>query len=454
MEKISSSRIKKFMLGLYACLLCFSLSYSLLVCTSCSPVKKTIQVREGVIPEKGFDLIPKSEEIFYSQRVISDFEKDAKIIEDKISNKYLDELGKRIITRTRYRSLVDGYEWSFHIVDSGDINIFSLLGGRIYVSRDLINSAESESELASILAFEIGHVMARHLHQHLSQEAVVQGIIMPGEMIKGVSGLESLYQIFEAKDGVYHYFANLSYYSDEVGEADEYALNSLNDAGFNPRSLADIITRVFKDDRQRESALWLRRNPWDLERAKHLRALVGSFSPFLATEDNAIFLNLKAQLRALSPPPVKKEELSIPEYRAAQVVKVLGDAGWKDTGLDVSDGQEIYFKASGIISLQKGNPIAQCGPDGYDRKSIQQPLSDENIGALVGKIVQLISVEIDEETGEETRNEVVEYFFIGSENKVRMSMNGHLFLGINEDVVGDNSGEFEVMMYLRKITED
>ena len=79
---------------------------------------------------------------------------------------------------------------------------------------------------------------------------------------------------------------------------------------------------------------------------------------------------------------------------------VLAEQGWTDTGLDVVEGQDVYFKASGMISLQKGNPMAFCGPDGYDLKTVQQPLSDKNIGALIGKVVYLISVEIDEETGE------------------------------------------------------
>ena len=56
--------------------------------------------------------------------------------------------------------------------------------------------------------------------------------------------------------------------------------------------------------------------------------------------------------------------------------------------------------------------------------------------------------EIDEETGEEIRHEIIEKFYIGSADQVRMPISGRLFLGINENVVGDNSGEFEVIIYL------
>ena len=144
----------------------------------------------------------------------------------------------------------------------------------------------------------------------------------------------------------------------------------------------------------------------------------------------------------------KGERNSVLEWEEIYRITVLGNADWIDTGLEVKEDQEIYFRASKQISLQKGNPMAWCEPDGLDLKTMQQPLLDRNIGALIGKVVWLISIEIDEESGEVIRHEIVEKFYIGSVNKVRMPISGRLFLGINENVVGDNSGEYEVIIYL------
>ncbi|NIO48134.1 MAG: hypothetical protein GTN73_01650 [Candidatus Aminicenantes bacterium] len=144
----------------------------------------------------------------------------------------------------------------------------------------------------------------------------------------------------------------------------------------------------------------------------------------------------------------EQENSSNLEWKAVSRITVLGSVDWTDTGLEVKEDQEIYFSAQNQISLQRGNPMAWCGPDGMDRKTMQQPISDENIGALIGKVVWLISIEVDEETGEEMRHEIIEKFYIGSANQVRMPISGRLFLGINENVVGDNSGEFEVIIYL------
>lgn len=128
-------------------------------------------------------------------------------------------------------------------------------------------------------------------------------------------------------------------------------------------------------------------------------------------------------------------------------MSVMSQVRWTDTFFDVQEGQEIFFRASGQISLQRGNPIARCGPDGYGLQTVQQPLRDRNIGALIGRIVKLIAIEVDEETGEEKRIEEEEIFHIGAENRVRMPLSGRLFLGINEGVVEDNFGEFSVIFY-------
>jgi len=136
------------------------------------------------------------------------------------------------------------------------------------------------------------------------------------------------------------------------------------------------------------------------------------------------------------------------ETSSVRNVTVMSSEGWADAGTEVYEGEVLLFKAEGVISLQEGNPIAYCGPEGYDLQTVQQPMRDRNIGALIGKIVRLLSIEVDEETGEEIRHEQVEYFYIGKERKVTMPLTGHLYLGINETVYGDNSGAFRVTVFL------
>jgi len=129
-----------------------------------------------------------------------------------------------------------------------------------------------------------------------------------------------------------------------------------------------------------------------------------------------------------------------------RTVHVVGNAAWTDAGIDVVQGQELAFEAEGWLSLQKGNPQAECGPDGYDLRTVQQPLTERNLGALIGKVVVAVTVIKDEKTGEEKTEEVAELFFVGARNRVAMPTTGRLYLGINELIVGDNAGEFTVLV--------
>jgi hypothetical protein len=144
------------------------------------------------------------------------------------------------------------------------------------------------------------------------------------------------------------------------------------------------------------------------------------------------------------------QDAQVPGYEFIKRITVPGNVEWTDTGRDVEQGQAFYFKASGGISIQKGNPMAYCGPEGYNLKTGQQPLKENNIGACVGRVVQLLSVTKDKDTGEEVRNELVEYFYVGPESYVQVPLTGRLFLGINENVVADNSGEFIVLIYSKQ----
>ena len=56
-------------------------------------------------------------------------------------------------------------------------------------------------------------------------------------------------------------------------------------------------------------------------------------------------------------------------------VVVPGNAGWVDTGLDVGQGEEFTIRGTGEITLQKGNPSANCGPAGLDLMTVQQPIT-------------------------------------------------------------------------------
>ena len=113
--------------------------------------------------------------------------------------------------------------------------------------------------------------------------------------------------------------------------------------------------------------------------------------------------------------------------RERQVI-VSANAAWIDSGVDVRAGQTIYFEAQGRVRWGQNR---QDGPAG-ERNSPSnpnRPMGNRNAAALIGKIGN-------------------DMFFIGDETgPVRMRSAGRLYLGVNDDVLTDNSGNFRVVVY-------
>jgi hypothetical protein len=113
--------------------------------------------------------------------------------------------------------------------------------------------------------------------------------------------------------------------------------------------------------------------------------------------------------------------------REKQVI-VSADVAWNDAGIDVRAGQTVYFEAQGRVRWGRDR---QDGPAG-ERNSPSnpnRPMGNRNAAALIGKIGN-------------------DMFFIGDETgPVRLRTGGRLYLGVNDDVLTDNTGNFRVVVY-------
>ncbi|NTV81113.1 MAG: hypothetical protein HGA24_06785, partial [Candidatus Aminicenantes bacterium] len=83
----------------------------------------------------------------------------------------------------------------------------------------------------------------------------------------------------------------------------------------------------------------------------------------------------------LARPIPRTQDQVVPAPQTEQAVVVPAASGWVDTGIDVGPGEELVFRASGEISLQKGNPEAVCGPGGLDLVTVEQPVPQASLGA-------------------------------------------------------------------------
>jgi hypothetical protein len=121
------------------------------------------------------------------------------------------------------------------------------------------------------------------------------------------------------------------------------------------------------------------------------------------------------------------QEAGRPRGLREREVIVSGDVAWIDTRVDVRSGQSVYFNATGTVWWGPGR---KDGPEGEKNSphNPNRPMPNRPAAALIGKI------------GGDT-------FFIGNEQgPVRMRASGRLFLGVNDDMLKDNHGNFRVVV--------
>jgi hypothetical protein len=102
---------------------------------------------------------------------------------------------------------------------------------------------------------------------------------------------------------------------------------------------------------------------------------------------------------------------------------------WNDTGIDLRSGTEVYFEATGKV---RWGPDRQHGPggEGGNRYNAARPIPGRPGGALIGRV------------GDSSP------FFIGDERgPIQIRGSGRLYLGINDDFLQDNSGNWRVAIY-------
>ena len=112
-------------------------------------------------------------------------------------------------------------------------------------------------------------------------------------------------------------------------------------------------------------------------------------------------------------------------------VFVAANVPWTDTNIDVQAGQDIYFDASGDV---RWRPDRRDGPAGEQNSPMNpnRPIPNRPAGSLIGRVGAGST----------------DYFFIGANRApFRMRSSGRLFLGVNDDVLQDNSGAFRVVVY-------
>jgi beta-barrel assembly-enhancing protease len=132
-----------------------------------------------------------------------------------------------------------GIKYHFRMYDSGDINAFSITGGRVYVSRKLITAVKNEDELAGVLAHELGHLSMHQTAIDLTSAFKVRlGVTQVGDR---ADVFAKVHQYFSTPAKPYETDENEA--KNEI-VADHVAIYALVRAGYAPASFPSFLNDV------------------------------------------------------------------------------------------------------------------------------------------------------------------------------------------------------------------
>jgi metalloendopeptidase OMA1, mitochondrial len=227
-------------------------------------------------------LVSQGQELDLGQQSFTELKKTEKVSDDPAMNARVQRVGNRIAQAVGDQ--LPNAKWEFVLFDSKDANAFALPGGKVGVYTGLMKLAESDAELATVMGHEIGHVIARHGAERMSEAMVIAGVGALGAAVVdhkydaetrnlfllGYGGVTTLGRILP------HSRANES-------EADRMGAVFAARAGYDPRASISFWQKMMQQKQETKDGVkmpnLLSTHPSDAKRIADLQALMPEVLP-------------------------------------------------------------------------------------------------------------------------------------------------------------------------------
>ena len=244
----------------------------------------------------------------YSHQV----ESTSRLITDPLVTEYINRIGQNLV-----RNSDSQVPFTIKVIESDDINAFALPGGYFYVDSGLIDAAETEAELAGVMAHEIAHVAACHVARQRTRGQLMNIGAMSVMMIGGPIG----YGVYEAA-GIAMPMTFLKFSRGFESEADFLGVQYMYKAGYDPQAFTSFFERVKAMEKRREGvvAKAFETHPQTPDRIAKTQKEINTLLPpqNQYKVDTSEFQEIKAQMGRLENRRIRIENESRPTLRRRQ----------------------------------------------------------------------------------------------------------------------------------------
>ncbi|HLK50698.1 MAG TPA: M48 family metallopeptidase, partial [Bryobacteraceae bacterium] len=185
---------------------------------------------------KGVNFYSLEKEIALGKQLAQEVERQAKIIDDPVIAEYVNRVGQNLVRNSDAK-----VPFTIKVLDTEEVNAFALPGGFFFVNSGLILKADSEAELAGVMAHEIAHVAARHGTKQATRGEIAQiGMIAASIVVPyGWTGYAAMQGASMAIP-----LGFLQFSRGMEREADYLGLQYLYKTGYDPTAFVDFFEKV------------------------------------------------------------------------------------------------------------------------------------------------------------------------------------------------------------------
>ena len=223
-------------------------------------------------------------------------QRDQRFLDDPELTEYVNEIGRRIVAASPEAR----QDFEFFLVRDNTINAFAMPGGFVGVHTGLLLAAQTESELAGVLAHEVAHVTQHHIARLLGKQEQMS-IPMLAAVVLGLLAARSnpdVAQAVIAGAGATSIQSQLNYTRDFEREADRIGFQFLQQAGFDVGGMGSFFERLQKATRLYDNApAYLRTHPLTSERIADMQNRAQT-AAYKQAPDSIEFSLARAKLRA------------------------------------------------------------------------------------------------------------------------------------------------------------
>jgi beta-barrel assembly-enhancing protease len=232
-------------------------------------------------------------EIAIGRDLARQVEESSRLVTDPEIVEYVNRIGQNLVRNSDSR-----VPFTIKVLDTGEVNAFALPGGFFYVDSGLILAADSEAELAAVMAHEIAHVAARHATKNMTKQQIWNMASIPLMFIGGPAA----YAIAEVAS-IAVPLGFLKFSRDAEREADMLGLQYDYAAGYDPQAFVQFFEKLKVEEKKKHSNLakMFSTHPMNSDRITAAQEEIRTYLPDRDSYvvDTSEFEAMKARLIAL-----------------------------------------------------------------------------------------------------------------------------------------------------------